>query len=120
MDCLAFYDRFTGYGGSTVTNAQVGGVYTWQGVVPGLTNAPTVTQAGIRLFPSPSEGEILLTWSNQAIWTVDVLSPQGQVLAHAKAMAEELQLDLSFLSPGLYWARMNSAGKSHVTSFLIK
>ncbi len=107
MDCISFWDRDRGFGGATVTNDSVGGVYRWDGVAPGLTQIRRRPRpAAFSLSPNPAHRQLKLAWTQPGQREVTVLDLQGRVVWGPRTIyRSSAALTLPALPPGLYLLR---------------
>lgn len=121
MDCVVFVDASVGYGGSTVTSDQVGGVYRWQGQAPGVTGLFGQASApAFELFPNPAQNELHLRWEQAKPRHIEVLDLQGRPVGLGQEVrGEAATLPLNDLVPGFYLLRSQDSEGVQVQRFLV-
>ena len=66
-----------------------------------------------RVYPNPFKDNLTIDW-NQTINYVQIFDLQGRLIFRKAVNAKKLELDLAELSPGLYQAKIISAGYQYV------
>lgn len=70
--------------------------------------------SGIEIFPNPTTGKILVRVNNEQVETVILINSLGQHLKTINDVKEEIFLDLSSFSEGLYFLRLETDSGSAI------
>lgn len=121
MDCMVFANADFGLGGSAVTNAQVGGVYRWDGKAPGVTGLFGVAEeTRFSLYPNPAQGSVNVVVEDAGPFFVEVWDLNGRSMGIAgKGVANSLELDIQDLQPGLYLMQVRQGERSVFEKFTV-
>lgn len=85
--------------------------------VVGITSP--VGKAGIKLYPNPSTGLLIVNWGHEGNRTITINDLNGRILQRKVTYGLETQMNISDLNAGIYMLCVND-GKEQVTLKVIK
>ena len=68
----------------------------------------TTTGSGVKVFPNPTGGLVNFEFTNSGVKTVEVLDITGRVIMNVPVASGNTQVDISSLSNGIYYVRIQT------------
>ena len=72
------------------------------------TGVQEISGAGCNISPNPALGTVVVT-ANQPILDIAIQDMLGRTVVSGKGHSEKVELDVSGLMPGMYFAKINGA-----------
>jgi hypothetical protein len=80
-----------------------------------ISNVKTVDNiAGLQVFPNPTTGQVMMTWSEQQLnnAAIEVYDAMGSLVTHIDGIqSNKAIIDLSSFSNGVYFAKLKGDNK---------
>ena len=89
----------------------------WSFTVEGILGTNDNSIEGLVVYPNPAK-DMLNINAQTEITSVEVINVLGQVMLSEKSVATDIQMDMSSLSSGTYFVRINSENNSTVVQVL--
>jgi hypothetical protein len=89
----------------------------WSFTVEGTLGTDETTIEGLVVYPNPAR-DVLNIIAQTEISSVEVINVMGQVLLTETSVASDVQMDMSSLSSGTYFVRINSENNSSVVQVI--
>jgi PKD repeat protein len=86
--------------------------------ITAITSASGITSFNI--FPNPAKDEVIVVNNSMQEVKIEIISINGQVLSSVQSHEREVRLDISNVSPGLYFLRMNSQNETILRRIIVQ
>jgi len=104
----------------TLLTDTVGGGYRVIAYVGTYNAVKNVSQNLVKFFPNPSNGIIQLSGKNNEIKSIEIVNLQGQVVYASPVNSLETSLNLTSLSAGIYYAKVQIGDAIEVNKIILK
>ncbi len=90
-------------------------VYSTSELPVGLPSQPKIAN---KIYPNPAKDQLNIELTTLEPCDYSVLTPTGTILDHREGLTGKITVDISTLSPGLYYVKLHSISENEVVKFV--
>lgn len=118
---LVFQSSSQGLASTGITDADQGGILSWEDPLPGATGIfdGLAEIEGLQAFPNPTHDRVSLQWTDTRVQQIDLLDAQGRRLQQVTpGLAQTQAVSLAAYPAGIYLIRVLAQGQQSTLRIL--